>query len=276
MARSKVLLILLPYGLLAWLLLEQGANRTPVDLHQPLPNLGASAPYRLDEKPSLTVATFNIHHGEGPDGYEDLSRTAALLEDCEIVALQEVRGFTFSSQAEQLAGLLNCQGLYFGTEHQWWRDHLGNGLLVQDAPQFVQRLPLLGTRGKAFRIADLAIWPLASGSLKILSVHVDSQDDRTAQLAALIAVFWTLEPPVLLMGDLNTPASDPQLGEFLKHPELVASYPAKETPTPPIDWIIGRGVKLADIQHTWNDASDHPVVRARVLLPHAGLEEPGM
>lgn len=241
-----------------------GADRVPsdphavIDIHGDVGTIPAELPARF------TFATFNIHRGKGPDGRVDLERTAAVLGRAKLAVLQEVAGTLNGNQAIPLAEEMHAISAFLPTERQWGLDHLGNAVLARAKFEGIHRIPLGGTRGKAFRTATLTRFRWSGETLSLLSVHVDSQDDRQRQLAAVIDLFLALKPPAILAGDLNTLADDPTLAALLARDDVSASLPAEPTLAPVIDWVIARGVALSEPTHDWNDASDHPVVRVRV------------
>jgi endonuclease/exonuclease/phosphatase family metal-dependent hydrolase len=63
---------------------------------------------------TFRVMTYNIHHGEGPDGKVDLGRIASAIkaEKADIVALQEVdRGTLRTRQRDLTAELAKLTGM---------------------------------------------------------------------------------------------------------------------------------------------------------------------
>ena len=98
----------------------------------------------------LTVATFNIHHGEGTDGRLDLERTAAAIAatGAGLIALQELdRGFARSGGVDQPAELAELTGLdihFFPTVRRGEGEY-GIALASSDALIVeVRTLPRLG------------------------------------------------------------------------------------------------------------------------------------
>lgn len=241
-----------------------GADRIPPDPHAGIHIHGDVGTIPAELPPRFTFATFNIHRGKGPDGRVDLERTAAVLGRAKLIVLQEVAGTLNGNQAIPLAEAQYAVSVFVPTERQWGLDHLGNAVLSRAKFEGIHRIPLEGTRGKAFRTATLTRFRWSGETLSLLSVHVDSQDDRQRQLAAVIDLFLALEPPAILAGDLNTPADDPALAALLARDDISASLPAEPTSAPVIDWVIARGVALSEPTHDWNDASDHPIVKVRV------------
>lgn len=259
----------LPWLLLAGAVIWNGADRVPADAtapvmwHGPAPAAGHSD--------VLRIATFNIHGGRGGDGRLDLDRTARQLGEIDLGWLQEVHGGGWTGapdQAQDLGERMKLSSAFLPTERRWWTDHFGNGLLSRGPVELVQRCPLPGTRGKAFRQAILTEVPLEGRRVRILGVHVDRQEDRVPQLAVVSQLFLALDPPAILLGDLNTKPDDPALGTLLTAPDVIDPL-AGVAADGHIDWILARGLDCRKIEYVTGDASDHPTVRAEFSLPVA-------
>lgn len=215
---------------------------------------------------TLRVASFNIHSGVGGDGRADLSRIADLLRGYDLVALNEVRG---RSQAKVLADMLDRAWLFAPTERQWWRDSFGNGVLCALPVSMWRRAPLESSfhRGKRN-----VLW-LAAGvdgrTLNFLITHIDRTTDRRGQLQTVVGMFLALSPPVVLMGDLNSPPSEPVLKELLSRDDVIDAlkHKAGGAQDHRIDWILCRGLRVADAGLVHTAASDHPLVWAELVVP---------
>ncbi|MEO1993755.1 MAG: endonuclease/exonuclease/phosphatase family protein, partial [Planctomycetaceae bacterium] len=119
---------------------------------------------------------------------------------------------------------------------------------------------------KKYRNAVLSVIDLPSGSVRILSVHLDRRRDRRRQLEAVTRLFLSLEPPAVLMGDLNTTRSDEVLKRTLQHPEVTDVLADTEFEDDPrrIDWMLVRGLRCRNAELIDNRSSDHPVIRAEL------------
>lgn len=259
--------------------LVDGSRCTPSDLSKPIVTVG-DAPLVASPSAVLRVGTFNIHSGRGRDRQFNLARTAAVFSTpLDVAGLNEVRGTwdqsLGSDQAAQLGQLLGMRSIFLPTERRWWHDHFGNGLLTRIPLTQVQRIPLVCTRGKAYRCATLAQFELQSQTVQLLSVHVDSQSDREHQLQTIISLFLGLQTPAVLIGDLNSPQDDSQMIELLARPDVVNplkdALPDKRG-RPHIDWILARGFRCRSGQLIENDASDHPAAVAELELLKADAE----
>lgn len=254
-------------GLILW----DGADRQPADATKPLARGPESLPGKQPPG-TLKIASFNIHSGKGRDGKTALSRTLALMDKSDFVGIYEIRSTPFDvlpNQAAVLGTSLQSYWLFAPTEKQWWHEHFGNGIVHRYGLPDVVRIPLDNTRGKAYRNALLWTVELQGGRVWVLSTHIDRTNDREHQLKTVIGLFHALQPPCVLMGDLNTVAADPQL-EALRKSEGVNSPlhdQIPDLPTSNIDWIFTRGLRTLSAERIENDASDHPIVKAEFALP---------
>jgi endonuclease/exonuclease/phosphatase family metal-dependent hydrolase len=215
------------------------------------------------------VATFNIRSGRGADNRCDLDRTAALLGGLDLVALHEVRGPTPRRPLDQAAILgrkLNMPSLFAPSEIRFGREYFGNGLLCRPPVASWRRIPLPGTRHKGQRNMVLARVALRGRTVSVLLTHLDPLVDREAQLEAALARFLSLEAPAVLLGDLNTPASDPRLRALLARADVCEALGGAPGPAGArrVDWIFARGLRVADAGRVPNDASDHPLLWAEL------------
>ncbi len=268
---SCLILSLLLVGLIVW----NGADRVPAD---PSRALLVEIPPAVKSRPlgdRLRIVSFNVHSGKGDDGRVDLGRLSQIIGDCDIAGLYEVRSEWFqrdTNQAAQVAQHLQLGSVFVATERHWWREHFGNALLSRTELQAVHRIPLPGTRGKAFRNAILAHFPWRNQTLHVLAVHVDREDDRQTQLELITALFLSLEAPAILMGDLNSPVGDPALAPLLNDPEIRSPLHdalARGLPADNIDWIFTRGLTTIAAELQENDGSDHPLLRVELEIAAA-------
>ena len=253
-------------GLIIW----DGADRRAADSTQPLvQNPQSSVKHEFPDH--LKLGSFNIHGGKGSDGVRSLTRTAELLADIDFAGLYEVKATsdaTGPNQAAALARTGDAGWLFAPTERRWWSDHFGNGLLYRIPVRSSLRVPLVNTRGKAYRNAILSTVELQRATVRIVAVHIDRENDRRQQLHAVIELFLGLQKPCLLMGDLNTIATDPLLEDLLARQDVRS--PLQESleghlPSQNIDWIFTRGLKTISVKLVENTASDHPLLKADLV-----------
>ena len=223
---------------------------------------------RSSTRPTLRVATFNIHSGRNAAGQFNLDKTAAVLKGFDLIALNEVRGkpmFQNMDQAQVLGEKLNMQWLFAPTENRWWHESFGNGVLSAISVMDWKRTPLAGSFGRGKRNLIVLRVMLQGRTMNVLITHIDRGSDHKKQLAAVLEEFVNVSEPAVLMGDLNGEAGDPSIVPFLKAPgvkDVVGSAAADR-----IDWIFTRGLETVSAGIDRNDASDHPMVWAELKLP---------
>ena len=216
----------------------------------------------------LTVATFNIHHGEGTDGRLDLERTAAAITatGAGLIALQELdRGFDRSGGVDQPAQLAELTGLdihFFPTVRRGEGEY-GIALASSDALIVeVRSLPRLGVEEP--RGAVHASWR----GVHVVGVHLATQRAaRRLQAPAVVELAAPSSGPVLVLGDFN--ATHRELRR-LRNDGLVAGPGRAPTVQARvggrrIDHVLAGGGARA--LRTWTvptDASDHVPLVARI------------
>lgn len=227
----------------------------------------------VPEHPSetLRLAVWNIHGGKGRDRRRDLDRVAASLRDFDFVGLNEVRAEGFappSNQAEHLAAQLRCGWLFLPVERRWGRDDFGNGVLSRIPVSEWHCDPLPATDVKGHGNLMQLILQTTRGPITILLTHVDRDRDHDIQLQTVIRRFLDSPAPVVLMGDLNSTAGDPQIRELLAAGDVADPLSLSDPPSPGdhIDWILVRGLKCVRAGSNDPGASDHPLIWAELLL----------
>lgn len=168
----------------------------------------AGAGFAAGESPTLRVATYNIHHGEGSDGVVDLDRIAAILKgmDPDIVCLQEVdRNQPRTGRADMPALMAEKLGMAvaYGVNYRFSGGEYGVATLT--------RLPLLGERNTPLANPDnkeprgcLTVTVRWEGrEVEVHNTHLGlSGPERSAQVTDLLGIIRK-EVPTLLLGDLN-------------------------------------------------------------------------
>ena len=276
--RGSLAAVLVIAGLLVW----QGADVQPVDANRPLKLVGTIT----DDSPAetLRVGSFNIHGGKGRDGRCELDRTAACLAGLDVVGIYEVHAHIGNSQAAQLGERLRMASLFAPTERKWWKDDRGNGILTRRPLRAWRRIPLPSAQDKKFPNVILTSVEHDGRIVKIVATHIDRRLDRERQLQQVIDLFLSLEAPAILMGDLNTTTSDPQIKQLLSAPgveDVLSSVEFIEASRPRVDWIITRGLRTVSKSCEVTDASDHPVVWGEFVIdpaqaPVSGVRRTGM
>src|SRR5262245_63232358 len=246
----------------------------------------------------MRVATFNIHHGVGQDGVLDLERTARTLAATggDLIGLQEVdRHFGARSgwvdQAAWLGERLDMQVVYGADldlaplEPGGPRRQYGNALLsaydiVDWHNIFLPRLGDDEQRGLLDVLVDLG----DGSETHVFVTHLqhDSRTARLLQVDAIRQVLATTEPPVVLVGDLNSrpdSAEISQLTEVLTDAWATAGQGPGYTfsarrPRARIDYVMSTDDLVAwGAEVLRSQAADHlPLVAD---LQSAGLDGPG-
>lgn len=172
----------------------------------------------------ITVLTYNIYHGEKPDGSgkSNLEEVAQLILDLkpDVVALQEIDSMTLRSTGifgqktnlvAQLEILTGYNG-YFAKAMDYGEGGYGEALLVKGKAKFNRQL-LPTPAGGEPRSAAWATLILENGKeILVGGTHLCHQFEvnRNAQVQELIRFAEKSASPQLVMGDFNfTPDSAP-------------------------------------------------------------------
>ncbi len=230
---------------------------------------GSMSPAKHDATETFRIGTFNIHGGKGADRRVDLSRIAAAMRGADLVGLNEVHGrwlWESADQAEQLAEMLGTRWLFAPGEQRWWHHGFGNGVLSKQDVTSWHRLPLPRRYSKSHRNMLLLATQLGGRRTHVLITHIDrrSRDERQAQLRAVSELFLSLQPPAILIGDLNASRDDEALRTLLDSPGVVDPLAALDPRR--IDWILLRGLRGVDGGQIDSGGSDHPYYWADVRV----------
>ncbi len=226
---------------------------------------------------TLRLATLNMDGGEGTDGRVDLVRTASCFQRSDVIALQEVHGFGGdppTDQAGSLSNLLKLPFVFAPAERRWGHPSFGNALLCDLPVAAWERVVLPNRPLHAKRNYVLATATWHGRPLNLLVTHVDFKAGGDEQLHDVVDRFLSLPTPAVLMGDLNHPATSPEIVELLAKPGVQEAVSTKLEPIRGrVDWIFLRGLRTVDAGQVELHASDHPAYWAEVaeLPPLAGV-----
>lgn len=235
---------------------------------------------------TMTVLTYNIHHGEGTDGKLDLPRIAGIIraQNPDLVALQEVdKNTRRTGNIDQAGTLARLTGMnyVFGQAVEYQGGGYGQVILsrwpikahhVHQLPQRTNREP---------RILLTATIDAPGRNLIFASTHLDHQieDIRAEQAAAINQIFSTHHAePALLAGDFNAGPESGTMKAFFAHwtdtaGELSAPTIPAANPRRRIDYILSAPTGTKTLWKTIRSqvleepiASDHRPVLAVVEL----------
>ena len=206
--------------------------------------------------PSVTVMSYNIHHGEGTNRILDLNRIAEVINaaDPDIVSLQEVdKNTNRSGGVDQAAVLASLTGMshQFGKAVNRDGGEYGNAILTKHPMTLIGNWPLPGfkeARAALFVKIDLASVYGDGVLMTFIATHLDhkksanriqSADDIEAVISGLPG------RPALLGGDLNDRPGTATLNEFDLYWEIEDlgqawwTFPAG-TPNRQLDYVLYR------------------------------------
>ena len=255
--RIAIFLIIV-IGLLVW----QGSEKTPLG-----PASGTSlntvpSPASQPSGDTLRVATFNI---DGKDG----DATADTMKNFDLIGIEEVHGkfpLSDANEAQTLGEKLNLQWLFAPVERQWWHDAFGDGVLTSLPLEHWQRIPLANDNADSNREVLLLRLTFAGKPLNVLITHIERHSDHDNELRSVISMFLSLEPPSILMGDLNSDRDDPQFQSLRKTAgvidpigDIIATANGGA-----YDRIFARGFHSTGAGFIDKGASDHPLAWANL------------
>ena len=212
----------------------------------------------------MRVATFNIHHGEGPDGRVDLERVADAIRsfEADLIALQELdRNLPRSGEVDQaavLAELLGREVHFFATLSRT-KGEYGLGLIADEAAEI--RFASLPHEGQ---VEPRGLITCRWRGITVLATHLARDEaSRRLQTVHLGETGASAPPPVMLLGDLNQTRR--HLGPLR---EAGFHLPRARRPTvrlSQIDHILpGPGVALEALWTAARGVSDHLALVAEI------------
>jgi endonuclease/exonuclease/phosphatase family metal-dependent hydrolase len=226
----------------------------------------------------LRVATFNVHGGRGTDDVLDLTRTADAVaaSGADLIALQELdRNLARSGRVDQPAELTRLTGLPVTFRPAMLRGggHYGLGIAARGL-SLERAVTLPRVADEEPRIALSARWK----GVSVIATHLAWQRSIAArQLRAVGRLCDELEPPVVVLGDLNLPRRS--LGPLLERGFTMG--PRRGTFKSPvvrsqIDYVLaGPGLSLEELDVVESRASDHLPLVATIRRRLRGRPRPG-
>ena len=230
---------------------------------------------------SLRVATFNIHHGAGPDDVLDLEHVAKVIETtgADVVGLQEVdrhwgERSEFLDEATWLADRLDMRVVYGANldldpaEPGQERRQYGTAILSRYPITSWSNtyLPKFGDHEqRGLLVANLRVRGVP---VRFANTHLQHNDnlEREAQAAKIVELLGDNPTRTILTGDLNAVPGTPEittLTSVLNDSWVLAgkgdgyTYPA-ENPDRRIDYVLtSRDIDVHHAEVVNADASDH-------------------
>lgn len=221
------------------------------------------------------VKGWNVWLPFGKSG--TLSSIAQVARLHDLVGLQEADGGSLRSGFACQAKLIGKMAHLPHASRQVNRElgpimASGNALLGRFEPVVVHSLPLPSKiPGRGIMLAEYA---LENGeTLSVIVAHLSLSAAARVRQLQLISALLSRSQHCILMGDLNTPASSPEMGLLFAHTPLrypehaVATYPAWR-PSRAIDHIlVGGGIACSAVVAVSIGGSDHLALSATLLLP---------
>lgn len=274
-------------------LLGVGATAGAASLAGALPAPAYAAEHGVDtsrsrrQRRAIRVATFNIHHGAGPDDVLDLEHTAEVIAatGADVVALQEVdRHFrdrsAWKDQAGELARMVAMRVAYGANidldplepgepRRQYGCALLVRGGLLSARNTWLPKYPTSEQRGLLEAVVEIR-----GTRVRVATTHMQHTDDAEwqEQADAIVDLLADSPEPVFLAGDTNAVPDFPGMATFTsRYTDVWAAVGIGDGLTTSewrFDYILTP--KDTDIRHAWlisTDASDHLPLVADVVLP---------
>ena len=211
---------------------------------------------------AIRLATYNIQHGQRPDGEVDidlLARSCAAL-DADVLGLQEVDlNLRRSHDADTAATIADACGMavVFGEAIAIRGGKYGNALLVRGTIDEVEVLPIPDAEPRSAIVATVR---LATGEvLSVATTHLGLRGAAREELPLVFDAMRDRAAPRIVMGDFNLDPSDVEplatAGGFVRV-DSAETWPAK-APRRTIDHVLLDGLRATAVVVVPLPVSDH-------------------
>lgn len=157
---------------------------------------------------NIRVVTFNVHYGEDVDALARTFQNNPALQQADIILIQEIQSFPeeSTSRARRLADVLGM-GYVYAPARSFGSGTHGLAILNRYPLQnvAVMELPkgeiVLSTERRIALRADVTG---ASGTLRLINVHLDTRLNATERILQLRPALLDAPEPTVVGGDFNT------------------------------------------------------------------------
>ncbi|MGA0559028.1 endonuclease/exonuclease/phosphatase family protein [Larkinella sp. VNQ87] len=213
---------------------------------------------------TLTVLTYNIHHGTNEKEHNTIVQIGRLIREYnpDLIALQEVDSVTTRSRkADHLSQLARLTSMHplFAKSIDFQGGKYGIAVLSKYPIIASQRMELPNPDKTEQRVLQCAYVELPNEkTIRFCNSHLDHQSplNRSLQLAFINTVLENSIQPVVWCGDLNTDPDDPEIEKLMGR--WVDAGKDSRTPT-----LVGSGARIDYILTL--KQSELQLVRYRVL-----------
>lgn len=230
---------------------------------------------------TITVMSYNIHHGADKDEKDQLAAMGAFIKasGANIIGVQEVDSIcTRTNGVDQMKVLGQITGMHYAfvRHYAYQGGAYGMGILsrypITDVDN--KRMRLLKGKTSSTAMISAVIHVSKKQKIRFASAHFALDDSsRLVQAHEAVNYLGNDPYPVVVTGDLNAEpeaAEIQYLGDYFigTDRKQIATYPAPVA-TKKIDYIFVRKKNFASVMRHWvpvNSLSDHLPVIATIVV----------
>lgn len=229
-------------------------------------------PETHEDRDTIRLLAYNIHHAEGMDSVTDLSRIAEFISalDPDLVTLQEVDSVTDrTGRVDQAAVLGELTGMSsaFGRFMPYQGGAYGMAILSRWPIEEVTNLRLTDGEEPRTALAVRVRTPESNEELLLVGIHFyRTEEERMAQATDLNELLSEELAPVILAGDFNSTPGSPVMNQLQASWTLLDKGDDRFTfssfdPVREIDFVLLRPSSRFDVL-------DHRPLNEPVLSDH--------